>query len=90
VGGIVKGEKGITAVEAVTVGIRTLRKGLQGIPTSLGSILETSVQKEVLQLGHMAWCMERYPLVTGLLLAVTAGLLYVALYLDYQSIETTK
>lgn len=49
IGGEVKAEKGIMVVEAVTIEIRALVEGLQEIPISLGSFLEISAHKEVLQ-----------------------------------------
>jgi len=48
-GGEVEAKKGSVVVETVTIGIRALEEGLQKIPVSLGSFLEISVQKEVLQ-----------------------------------------
>lgn len=48
-GGEVKAKKGSMVVETVTIGIRALEEGLQEIPVSLGSFLEISMQREVIQ-----------------------------------------
>lgn len=48
-GGEVRAKKGSMVVETVTIGIRALEEGLQEIPISLGSFLENSVQREILQ-----------------------------------------
>ena len=57
-------------METVTIGIMALEEGLQEIPVSLGSFLEISVQKEVLQQGHLVLCTDMYPLVTVVVLVV--------------------
>jgi hypothetical protein len=73
-GGVVEAEKGIAVVEAVTVMVRALGVGFQGIPLSLRSFLKISVHKELLQGGCMVLCTDKYPLVTVVMLAVVASL----------------